>query len=642
MTMRRRANRTDEVAFEDSLNDDWSHDLSAAEVPLGNRPLLYLGIAVAAAILAVAGRIVFLNWANGAYYRARAADNVAAYAEIPGPRGDIYDAQGDVLAESKASFAAVLDVRAYLHASSSLQAATAGIADSVLGIAPADLASRIAAASAANFATPVILADNLAPAALVNLQAADLSTIKVENDFVREYPEGPIFSSVVGYTGRVTASDLKADPQLTADDSIGKAGIEAFYDGTLRGKPGVTVRYGDAFGKVLAESERSTPQVGGDIHLTIDGGLQAELYGALKSGLASLGRTVGMGLAMDPATGKVLALVDLPSYDNNLFSHPGTSTNAAITALLASPDKPLFNRIVNGVYNPGSTIKPLDAVGALADGVIAPERTIFSPGYLLVPNPYNSSTPTRYADWRYQGSVDLAAALAQSSDVYFYIVGGGSPPGSTPLLNDPSDYGIQGLGIDRLHEWWQTFGLGKPTGVDLPGEASGFLPTPAWKQSAEGTPWLLGDTYNVAIGQGNLLLTPLQLLDYISAIANGGTIWHPFLNAASTPQAAEDLAQYLPEIQQVQQGMREGVASPQGTSYLLHDLPLPVCAKTGSAQVKLNTEENALFVGYAPCDHPQIALLILVENAKQGSLNAVPIAKNVLDWYYWNRIANLP
>ncbi len=163
---------------------------------------------------------------------------------------------------------------------------------------------------------------------------------------------------------------------------------------------------------------------------------------------------------------------------------------------------------MNGFYNPGSTIKPLDAVAALKEGVIDPSRTIFSTGYLLVPNPYNSSTPSKYLDWRYQGNVNLASALAQSSDVYFYLVGGGSPAVSTPLLNDPSDYGIAGLGISRLYEWWQTFGLGKPTGIDMPDEAAGFLPTPAGSRQRFGTPWLLGDTYNVAIGQGDLLFEP--------------------------------------------------------------------------------------------------------------------------------------
>ena len=627
-----------DIAFEDSLNDDWHRDLDVAEVPIGNRPLFYLGIVIFCIVLAVMGRVVYLNWAGGSYYAARAEDNIAQYEEAPAPRGMIYDREGTVLAESKAAFAAVLDTRMFVD-NGSLRSSTINIAQTVLGIDPADLADRINQASAQDFATPVVLADDLTQNQLVNLQADNIPTIKIEDEFVREYPEGPVFSSVVGYTGRVSSGDLKNDPSLSSDDFVGKTGIEAFYDDALRGKPGITVQYKNAQGKVLNEEQKSAPQAGDAIHLTIDGGLQAYFASRLASGLQSLGRTIGLGIALDPRTGAVLSLVDLPGFDNNLFSQPGTSTAAEVQALLTSPDKPLFNRAIGGFYNPGSTIKPLDGVAALKEGVIDPNRTVFSPGYLLVPDPYNSSTPTKYMDWRYQGSVNLAAALAQSSDVYFYEVVGGSPAMTAPLLNDPSDYGIAGLGVSRLYDWWQTFGLGKPTGIDMPDESDGFLPTPSWKQQRFGTPWLLGDTYNVAIGQGDLLLSPLQLLGYIAAIGNGGTIYRPFLNASSTVQISEDLTGLLPQIQEVQKGMREGVTSPQGTAYTLNGLPMDVCAKTGSAQVQNNAQENALFVGYAPCNDPQIALLILIENSKQGSLNAVPIAKDVLNWYYWNRIA---
>lgn len=627
----------DDPAFEDSLNDDWSHDLDTVEVPIGNRPLWYLGIAVLVIVVSVAARVVYLNWANGAYYSARAVDNLTQYEETPAPRGVIYDREGDVLAESKAAFAAILDAQEFIQ-NPSLQSSTVNAAESVLGISPDDLAAQIEQASADDFATPIVLAENLTQSELVDLQALALPTIKVESDFEREYPQGPTFASLVGYTGRVSQSDLQADPTLDANDFVGKVGIEAYYDKELRGTPGVTVQYKNAQGDLLREEEQSTPMVGESVDLTIDGGLQTYLAQSLANGLASLGRTVGIGLAMDPQNGQILSLVNLPSFDNNIFSQPSTSTAAEVQALLASPDKPLFDRVVNGYYNPGSTIKPLDAVAALKEGVIDPSREIFSNGVLLVPDPYNSSTPGRYLDWRYQGNVNMAAALAQSSDVYFYIVGGGSPPMSTPELNDPSDYGVTGLGISRLNEWWKTFGLGQPTGIDMPNESVGFLPTPAWKQSNSGTPWLLGDTYDVSIGQGSLLLSPVQLLDYISAIANGGTIYRPYLNASSTPTVNEDLTYLLPQIQAVQQGMKEGVTSPQGTSYSLNDLPVSVCAKTGSAQVEDNTQENAIFVGYAPCVNPQIALLILIENSKQGSLNAVPIAKQVLNWYYENRL----
>ena len=250
--------------------------------------------------------------------------------------------------------------------------------------------------------------------------------------------------------------------------------------------------------------------------------------------------------------------------------------------LLTSSDRPLFNRAVNGYYNPGSTIKPLDAVAALSEGVINSTREIYSPGYLLVPNPYNSSTPSRYLDWQYQGNVNLASALAQSSDVYFYIVGGGSPPQSTPMLNDSSDYGISGLGIDRLECMVAKIRSRQADGHRYAGRRGRISPDARVEATAIRHAVAPRRYLQRVDRAGELLLTPIQLMDYIGAIANGGDIYRPFLNASSTPTVAEDLTSLLPEIKQVQEGMREGVAAPKGTSYTLHNLPLSVCAKTGS------------------------------------------------------------
>ena len=623
------------VAFEESLNDEWDRDAGIVEVPLGNRPFFYLGIVITVIVFSVAIKILFFA-ADEKYYDARAEANATQSKRTAAPRGLIYDSEGDILAENKAAFAVFLDPREFLE-NESLEASTLAAIQNILGISSGTVWSLVNEGSAQDFIAPIVLSENVNQNQLVNLQALNLPTLIIKSDFERDYPKGPAFSTVLGYVGRVNGNDIKTNPGLSGDDFIGKAGVEAFYDNALRGTPGVKVAFRNAQGNILTEEAESQPVIGNSLQLTIDGGLQSYFYSRLKSGLAVLGRRIGVGIAINPQTGEVLSLVNLPGFDNNVFS--GSGNSGEIQDLLSSPDEPLFDRAVSGLYNPGSTIKPLEGVGALHDGVIDSTREIFSPGYLLVPNPYNTSTPSRYLDWKYQGSVNLVSALAQSSDVYFYIIGGGSPAMSTPMLNDPSDYGISGLGISRLYSWWEKFGLGKPTGIDVPSEESGFLPTPEWKQRKMGTPWLLGDTYNVSIGQGDLLLTPLQLLNYIDAIANGGKIYRPFLNASSTPQVLEDLSSLLPEINEVQKGLRATVNAPAGTAYTMNDLPFSVCAKTGSAQVKNNQQENALFVGYAPCDNPKIAILILIENSKEGSLNAVPIAKDVLNWYYENRLA---
>ncbi len=203
--------RDEEVAFEDSLNDDWSRDLDVAEVPLGNKPFFYLGIAIFCVVAAVVGRTIYLDALNGGYYAARAADNVTQYETAPAPRGVIYDRESNVIAENKTAFAAVLDAREFVN-DTALDAATVQAAENILGVAPDDLASLVNAAAAEDFATPIVLADDITQNELVNLQADALPTIKIESDFARVYPSGPLFSSVVGYVGRVSQSDLKSDP----------------------------------------------------------------------------------------------------------------------------------------------------------------------------------------------------------------------------------------------------------------------------------------------------------------------------------------------------------------------------------------------------------------------------------------------
>jgi penicillin-binding protein 2 len=632
--MFRRKKRNKTILFEESLSDEFQGDVKLAEVSIENKPFFYIGIfAVIIAILVFVK--IFSYYADSKYYSSRARANATESKIVPAPRGLIYDKEGDIIAENKAVFVAMLDVGEFLK-NQDLQSSTLSTIYNIFGISSSSIWSMIKSSSDQSFASPIVLNENLTQSQLVNLQAIDLPTIIVSSDFQREYPLGAPFSSVLGYVSRVSENDIKNNPDLNSNDFIGKTGIEAFYDKTLRGIPGLNVNFVDAYGKTLGQSTKTNPIIGNPLTLTIDGGLQSYFYKSMQNELAILQRNVGFGIAIDPQTGAILSLVNLPGYDNNVFEN--SSSSAEIKSLLMSPDKPLFNRAVNGVYNPGSTIKPLDAVAALKEGIIDPSREIFSPGYLLVPNPYDSTKPSRYLDWQYQGNVNLATAIAQSSDVYFYLVGGGSPQVTNPLLNDPSDYGIKGLGIDKLNEWWQKFGLGKATGIDMPNESVGFLPTPDWKKQKFGNSWLLGDTYNVSIGQGDLLVSPLELIDYISAIANGGKIYRPFLNASSTIQVNEDLSYLYPQIKEVQKGMAETVTFPKGTAYTMHDLPFSVCAKTGSAQVKNNQEENALFVGYAPCDNPKIAILILIENSKQGSLNAVPIAKDVLNWYYNNRL----
>lgn len=652
-----RRSKKNDLAFEESLGDDWSKDLEVVEVPIGNRPLFYLGVAIFLAGLFLTFRIFYLNFYRGRFYEARATANLAQRQKIPAPRGLIYDRNGLVLVENKGIFTALLDMRELLGRRELFEDTLKAI-EKTLSIPPGKVLSLIRENVEEDLTIPLLLKEDLSQTELVQLKGLNLPALIVRSGFERQYKDGPIFSSVVGYVGRVSQDDLRGNLNLSGEEFIGKAGAEAFYDKSLRGQAGTVVRLRNSRGEILSEEEKNQPQIGKPLRLTIDGGFQEYFYRRMQAGLQALRRRVGIGLALNPQNGEVLALVGFPSYDNNLLSSPGRSDEKM--AIFNSEDKPLFSRAVSGFYNPGSTIKPLVGLAALKEGIIDSRREIFSPGYLNVPNPYNPDQPTRFLDWRYQGNVDMARAIAQSSNIYFYTVGGGAPAQifRTGTVDD-TGY-VKGLGINRLRDWWQKFNLGKLTGVDLPGESEGFLPSAEWKKKKTGKPWLLGDTYNVSIGQGDLLLTPIQLLNYISAIANGGKVYEPFVNLDSPhPKVSADLSYLKLEIKEIQKAMEMAVTYPLGTAYSLHDLGFPVAAKTGSAQVQNNAQENAIFVGYAPASgppaeakaladksaskpagNPQIAVLVLIENSIEGSLNAVPIAKDVLNWYYWNRIKN--
>lgn len=621
-----------DIAFEDSISEDWSRDLETVEVRLNRKPARYAALLVLAMILAVAGRITQLNLVRGKLYAARAESNANRVDHILAPRGLILDRHGAVVAENRSVFRALLKVDEYSK-HPELQEKTLTAIRDIFGMPPEEIRSLIREAAKEELAEPIVLGDDLSQEQLVRVKAIELPTIAVADVFMRHYPDGEAFSALLGYVSLPTAKDLASRPSLASQDLVGKAGVEAYYDEILQGIPGKYVKVRNAKGQIVHEEEQAKPKIGKPLTLTVDGEFQKYFAGRLKQGLDSLGRTSGAGLAMDPRTGEILALVSLPTYNNNILSSPGN--REAKTEILTSEQKPLFNRIVGGNYNPASTMKPLVAAAGLAEGVIVPTTHVYSPGYLDVHNPYNPSKPSRFVDWRFQGDMDMYLGIAFSSNVYFYSVGGGA--GS-----------IKGLGITKLKAWWEKFGFGKPTGIDLPGEAKGFLPDPKWKEEAHGRPWLLGDTYNVSIGQGDLSVTPIQLLNYISAVANGGTLYRPHASKTVEPEKTGDLTQYGRELLEVRKGMRQTVVHPRGSAYLMHDLPFYIGGKTGSAQILNNTKENAFFVGFASRDSsgaatediqaPEIAILILIEDSKQGSLNAVPVAKDALGWYYEHRM----
>lgn len=613
-------NRRQRFNIETTLSDVISDrvDDGVREVPV--RRKVFAGfIMLAAALMGVMiARVLYIGVFRHNFYSARAERNVTAAAVLPAPRGIITDRFGKPLVRNDSSFNAVLHPQ-YLPRDAELRTAAMGDIAAIIGTEAETLAADIARRDW-NTTDRMVLKENLSQDELVAFAASDIPGIAVEPGFRRVSAEPLVFSHLVGYTGLASTDDLDNNPSLAVDDVVGRSGLEAFYDAALRGTNGEEATYRDAQGNVLDVRTTRPAAAGAELPTYIDAEFQKYIYNRLADALSSLGRTTGLAIALNPQNGEVLAYIGVPGFDPLRLSD-----------YLSDPTEPLFNRGVSGRYNPGSTIKPLVATAALAEGVISPQKEIYSKGYIEVPNPYQPGESTRFPDWRPQGWVNVMSALARSSNVYFYEVGGG-------FEDQP------GLGITRLKKWWQKFGFDQPTGIDLAGETVGLLPDPEWKEDRIGEPWRLGDTYHVSIGQGDLSITPIRLISYIATVANGGTIYEPRIassigGVSSTPVIENDLSGEIgDELAYVQAGMRDGVTKSYGTSYLLHDLPVTSSAKTGSAQIENNTKTNAFFVGYMPAENPVLALLILIEDSREGSSNTVPVARDVFLWYYEHRL----
>lgn len=607
--------------LEDAIFDSFAKDYDKIEMPLARSAFLLVGGLIAASAIIAVGQMVILNIGQGDRFQERASANVNEEMILPAYRGIISDRFGEPLVKNSASFSVFLNLPELIRSTGNSAEKNISIIQTLSDILSLDFESF--KKKIRNFdlekQSVLLVADGIGSNDLIGLQDLKLPGVTVKEGYAREYPDGPIFAHILGYHGQV------------------QTGLEAIYDRYLKGEDGRLIIFEDARGRPLDKKIVSGPIAGNQLITAIDANLQRFFYKRLSGGLRALGRDTGVGIAMDPQTGEILSLISLPSFNNNLFAAARLREEKA--GVLNSPAKPLFNRAVSGVYAPGSAIKPLVALGALLEGVVTPDTSVFSKGFIEIPNPYYPDQPSRFLDWKPHGLINLYSALARSSNIYFYAIGGGLD-------------GIKGLGIEKLRDYWSRFLLGQPTGIDLPAEATGFLPDPEEKEQRTGQIWRIGDTYNVSIGQGDLLLTPIQLLNFIAAIANDGVIYKPYVvkeavsadgsvTALNQPTALLNFQEWQKEIEEVQRGMEDAVQKWYGTANLLSSLPVSAAGKTGSAQVANNTRTNAFFVGYLPADDPKIAILVLIENAREGSLNAVPIAKDVLEWYYYNRLTNL-
>jgi penicillin-binding protein 2 len=420
-----------------------------------------------------------------------------------------------------------------------------------------------------------------------------LPGVEVAVEVRRQYPQGPLLSQLVGYTGPVSSAELSRLKQsgYLPDDPIGKAGVEAEYEAQLRGTYGSQTVQQDASGRRSQVLQiDSAPQAGDSLTLSIDAKEQAKAQTALTWAMEAVGLKRGVVIVMDPQTGEVVAMVSLPTYDNNLFARGISKTDYA--RLLGDPDKPLTNHATQAHYPPGSTYKLVAGTGALADGKITPTTKVET-------KPYLTLGKTKFYDWNHRGfgPCDIYCGFGHSSDTFFFQMAGS-------------------LGVDRLAYWANQYGFGAPTGIDLPGEVAGIVPSNQWKQNALGAEVYPGETYQAGIGQGYDVVTPIQLINAYAALANGGTLYQPQIVHDIVGPDGQMVRPFEPKVLHTMDVPADALKTMRNAArnvvlvrhtYNLVDLPIKVAGKSGTAEFGTRDSQGRLpfhswFVGFVPKD----------------------------------------
>ncbi|MEI8096924.1 MAG: penicillin-binding protein 2, partial [Candidatus Moraniibacteriota bacterium] len=534
------------MEIDDAVLTVTESDAAKIEWPLNRFIIQFFWWLIIVMFLGLSSRVVFLNVFKGAEYQGIAERNSLRELVIPAPRGIIYDRFGKQLVSNAPSMDAILipidlpKEKEKQDAIKSSLVSTFSLEQSMLD----EIFQRINPRSL----QPILLKERVSQeeTLLFLSRNRELQGISLYKTTQRRYSDSLIFSHILGYEGKIKKEELILHPDYLLTDSIGKQGIEKSYDESLRGSHGFQQAEVDSLGHVKKELGIILPTPGSDLILNIDADLQKKLFDDLQALLEKENLKQAAAIIMDPRDGAIRAMVSLPSYDNNLFV--GGITSKDYQGLVGDPSLPLFNRALSGEYPPGSTIKPVLAVASLAEGVITPSTVIGGLGGALYIGNFS------FRDWTVHGPSTILQAIAQSNDIFFYTIGGG--------------YGnISGLGMERMKKYENLFGYGSKTNIDIPGEADGFIPDPTWKKDVIGERWYIGDDYHAAIGQGFITATPLQILNSISAIANGGTLYAP--KVVSQIRSAEGIIAKVPAeilrkdfidssiLRTVREGMRE-------------------------------------------------------------------------------------
>ncbi|HVN75241.1 MAG TPA: penicillin-binding protein 2 [Thermoanaerobaculaceae bacterium] len=570
--------------------------------PLQRRTAALFAV-IAAALLFLLVRLWVLQVIQTARWRTAAENNRLRRLPLEAPRGMVTDIHGEVLLDNRPTYQLLL-----FPEEMSDEARTAAFLARI-EIAPMEeIKARLDKARKTSH-LPSVIADNLAwsQVAAIAAHRAEYRELEIHPATRRSLPLGATAAHLVGQLGEVSPDQLADNPGLRPGQLVGRSGLERAYQDVLGGTPGNLVVVVDAFGKQVSALDEEPPVAGRPLQVTLDLALQREAAEAMAG-------QVGAVFALDPRDGAVRILLSQPSFDPDLFA--GHLEPAKWHELLGDPLNPLHDRALQALYPPGSTIKPLFAAGALRDGVRTPSDTIFCTGGVTIyGHPYRCWVKGGH------GRVALEEAIEVSCDSYFYH-----------LARD--------AGIDRLASWARAFGLGQATGIELGGESTGLVPDDAWSRKARGQPWYGGETISVGIGQGPILVTPIQMAVAYAALVNGGKLVRPHLveGHGEPPQPIS----FPPDaLARVQRGMELVVAGDRGTARRLGSLPVRFAGKTGTSQVMKKQEgvhwqdlpweqrHHALFIGYAPPADPQLVVAVVVEHGGDAASVAAPIAARI-------------
>lgn len=591
------------------------------------RRVIVAGIFIFLGLLGLIARYSYLQLFEHELYSTEADNNRIKLISVPPSRGYIYDRNGIILADNQPVFTAMMSPDEVADPKRTLE-----LLAPIFDLSAEDITDILARIENNKKNDPVTVKIDLSESQVAQFSERQpfFHGISIQSKLTRTYPYDELFAHVIGYVGRINDKETKTidKDRYAGTDLIGKLGIEAQYEDLLLGQPGYQSVETDVHNNILRQLETKPSTPGNDIYLSLDYGLQKVAQDQLN------GRR-GAVVAIDPRNGDVLAFVSNPSYDPNPFISGISFKDYG--ALRDDIDQPLYNRALQGMYPPGSTIKPFEGLGGIHYGLMDWESTIYDPGYFTLPGDSH-----RFRDWKRggHGTVNLTKSIVQSVDTYYYKL-------------------AYSMGIERLHDWMVRFGFGSETGIDLPNEKPGVFPSPKWKKDTYDKNWLPGETISVSIGQGYFLATPLQIATATAMTANLGQHITPHLLKRSEgavhvetiekPDGKIDFNGTKMDWLRMRSAMEE--TAKHGTARAIYNPRYRSAGKTGTAQVKSIAQgkrynkaalderhwDHAWFNGFAPVEDPEIAVAILVENGGGGSTTAAPIAKALLDYWMLQR-----